>query len=416
MVLTPYLPHRRVGHGGGTAVRDLVTWLAKRHTVMVVALVRPGEQDLVRDVAQLGVEVRGLPFLDNRARGASARCRLGRLRLAAWRRSLRSGYPLFVEKYAEAGLSELIRQAVVEFEPDAVQIEYLQMALQVRALRRWRDGQGRQTPRLVLNSHELGSVPRERRAARTVNPLTRILLQAEAAAWIRLQRAASGWADKTLCVTPEDRRRYENLGGRNLATVPLGMDLAALQADWQPGSVDGRETYLFVGSFGHRPNVLAAEFLLAKVWPPMAAARPEAVLVLAGRGSDEFLETRRSGVDRVQALGFVDDLTPHFRNCRLFVAPLPEGGGIKIKILEAMARGVPVVTTPVGAEGIAGQPDGVLTIAACDGGFADAVLRDIADPAGSRARAEEARRFMEERFSWAAITERLTGIYGESAQ
>ena len=57
MVLTPYLPHRRVGHGGGTAVRDLVTWLARRHEVRLVSLVRPGELGLVPEVEALGAPV-----------------------------------------------------------------------------------------------------------------------------------------------------------------------------------------------------------------------------------------------------------------------------------------------------------------------------------------------------------------------
>ena len=87
----------------------------------------------------------------------------------------------------------------------------------------------------------------------------------------------------------------------------------------------------------------------------MATARPDAELILAGRGSRRFLAAYRGPgtvhLDRVTATGFVADLGPLFRECRLFVAPLAEGGGIKIKILEAMARGIPVITTPVGAEG-----------------------------------------------------------------
>jgi len=263
-------------------------------------------------------------------------------------------------------------------------------------------------------------VTRERRAARTANPVTRFLARREAAAWRRLQVDASHWADTTLCVTPEDHALYRAMGGRNLVTVPLGMDLTALAADWRPHAVGGRETFLFVGSFAHRPNQLAAAFLVDRVWPEVAAARPGATLVLAGRGSDDFLASRgapaRWTAQRVRGLGFVDDLTAHFRSCRLFVAPLPEGGGIKIKILEAMARGVPVVTTPVGAEGISGPDDGILTVADCDETFAEAVLRDAADLAGCRDRAAAARELMEMRFSWAAITERLVALYRESNQ
>jgi len=414
MVLTPYLPHRRVGHGGGTAVRDLVTWLGRKHEVMVLSLVRPGEERLLPEVEELGVTVRGLPFLDHGSRGWDRLSLVGK-RLSALVRALVSGYPPFVEKYADRRISELIRRAVHDFQPDAIQIEYLQMSLYCRDLRHDRERTGNSRPRLVLNSHELGHVPRERRATRTTNPLVRASARVEAAAWRRLELAASKWADVTLCVTPEDHELYRMLGADNLVTVPLGMDLKALAVDWQPTAADGRETYLFVGSFGHRPNRLAAEFLLDRLWPRVKAARPQAVLILAGRGSDTFLASHLEPGQwlehRIEAPGFVDDLTPLFRDCRLFVAPLPEGGGIKIKILEAMARGAPVVTTPVGAEGIASAADDTLIISPCDDSFADAWLDAADDLTECRRRARRARQVMEDRFSWDAITDRLVHLY-----
>lgn len=414
MVLTPYLPHRRVGHGGGTAVRDLVTWLARKHEVMLLSLLRPGEDRFLAEMAELGVTVRALPFLDQQARGTDRLRLLGR-RLAARLRALTSGYPTFVEKYADPQLSALVAQAVTEFRPDAIQIEYLQMSLYCRDLRRARDRAAANAPRLILNSHELGHVPRERRAARTSNPLVKWAARNEAAAWRRLEVAASGWADTTLCVTPEDHALYQAEGGRNLVTMPLGMDLDKLQADWQPPAAADRETFLFVGSFAHRPNRLAAEILLDRIWPRVRTERPEAVLILAGRGSTKFLSSRLPvatwAAQRLQAPGFVDDLTPLFRACRLFVAPLPEGGGIKIKVLEAMARGVPVVTTPVGAEGIARPEDGILTIAPCDDSFAEAWVHAAKDLPACREQARRARQLMEQRFSWDAITDQLGQLY-----
>jgi glycosyltransferase involved in cell wall biosynthesis len=202
------------------------------------------------------------------------------------------------------------------------------------------------------------------------------------------------------------------MGGKNLVTVPLGMDLDRVKADWSPGP-DKR--FLFVGSFNHRPNRLAADFLLEDMWPAVVQTLPESRLILAGRGSRKYL-SRRGGAEHwsargIDALGFVDDLTPLFRECHLFVAPLPEGGGIKIKILEAMARGIPVVTTPVGAEGIAGDRDGAIVIAPCDQHFTTEVLEAIADPSAGTERALKARRLVEEKFSWVAITEQLTAIY-----
>jgi len=411
MVMTPYLPHEGVGHGGGTAVRDLVTWLAQCHEVMLAALVRPGEEGYCDDVRRLGAKVEPLPFLDNGARGRQRLDLIGN-RFLAWTRSLHSGYPWFVEKYWSPELSRRVISLAADFEPDAIQVEYLQLALLMRDLKTWRDTRAAGKPRLVLNTHELGSLPRERRAARAGNPLAAGLARREAAAWRRLQVDACDWADRVLCVTPEDHDRFRAMGGRHLVTVPLGMDLDRITVDWDPGP---GHRFLFVGSFDHRPNRLAAGFLLDTVWPRVAAELPESRLVLAGRGSREFLEGNRDKANRntpgVTAAGFVDDLTPLFRESHLFLAPLPEGGGIKIKILEAMARGIPVVTSPVGAEGITSAQDDAVVIAPCDQGFALAVLAAVADQDKARSRAIRARKIIEEKFSWQAITRRLVEIY-----
>lgn len=410
LVLTPYLPHRQVGHGGGTAVRDLVRNLAHRHEVLVVALLRAGEAPLIPEVEALGVRVTAIPYLDKTA-GSSRRARLATDRLLALGRALGSGYPHYVEKYWNPGLSRRVLEAVADFDPDAIQVEYLQLSLLARDIGRWKKDRATKRPRLVVNSHELGSLPRERRARRSHNPLTKVWASLEARAWRKLQVDASGWADAMLCVTPGDRERYAAMGGQHLETVPLGMDTDLIESAWSPAPPD---RFLFVGSFAHRPNRLAADFLVQRFWPRLAREIPGSRLVIAGRGSREFLAEsggREYWSERgVEALGFVEDLTPYFRESRLFLAPLPEGGGIKIKILEAMARGIPVVTTPVGSEGITGQSDEAVSIAECDDSFVEAVLAAYHDP-NTPLRARRARTLIEENFSWNAIVERLTQIY-----
>jgi glycosyltransferase involved in cell wall biosynthesis len=414
LVLTPYLPHRRVGHGGGTAVRDLLAWLARRHEVTAACLIRPGEADLVDDVRALGVAVEPLLFADRAAAG-TARAPLLRDRAAAAGRALVSGYPFYVEKYWTPALAAHLRTVVDRCRPEVVQVEYLQLSLHCRDLRRFR---AEPQPRLILNTHELGSLPRERRARLASNPLARFLAAAEATRWRRLQVAACGWADRTLCVTPQDRDLLAAMGGTRLSTVPLGMDLEAIRADWAPAPDTCR--FLFVGSFGHAPNRSGARLLLDEIWPRVHSARPDARLDLVGRGSEAFIADRGGSAywsERgVTALGYVDDLGPVFRRCCAFAAPLTEGGGIKIKVLEALARGVPVVTTAVGAEGIASADQAALEVAPADAGFADALLRVAADRSLATQLGQGGRRLMEERFGWAAITEQLSRIYaGEPA-
>jgi glycosyltransferase involved in cell wall biosynthesis len=409
LVVTPYLPHSRVGHGGGTAVRCLVGELARLHDVRVVSLVRPGEATLVPDVEKLGVGVATIPFLDQKARGWQ-RAALFAHRVPAAGRALAGRYPYYVAKYGPPSLLHGIVAEVKRFSPDIVQLEYLQMALALRELRRQRDGGnlGGQRPRFVLNSHELSSLPRRRRAAVARNRLLRAWLVAAAGAWERLQIDATHWADATLCVTPQDHALLASHGGVNLYTLPLGVDTRDV-AYRAPAAARSRA--LFLGSFQHPPNRSAARILVDVVWPQLRRQLPGWELVLAGPGSDAFVAEMPVPAADVRGLGYVDDLGDLFASCRMFLAPLTEGGGIKIKILEAMGRGLPVVTTPIGAEGITSAADETLWLAPDIAAFPALAVAAAMQPDEATRRAELARRLIETNFSWTAIAGRLTEIY-----
>lgn len=409
LVLTPYLPHRRVGHGGGTAVRDLLRCLGRRHEVTAACFLRPGEEDLVQDVQDLGVSVEVLPFAARgRAGGGRAAFLQERARAAA--RAARSGYPFYAEKYWSPALAERLADIIARRRPEAVQVEYLQLALYCRDFARLPAGE---RPRLLLNTHELGSLPRERRARLARFPWQRALAGREALRWRRLQVDATGWVDHTLCVTPQDRELLEAMGGQKLVTIPLGMDLEAVRPDWHPDP--GGCRVLFVGSFEHAPNRSGALGLVEEVWPRVRARRPDAILELAGRGSREFLASRGGAASwsarGVTALGFVDELAPLYRECHAFAAHLVEGGGIKIKVLEALARGVPVVATEVAAEGIADADSGALLVSAPGAAFAEALLGVVTDAALASRLAAAGRRRIESEFGWEAIVGMLSRLY-----
>jgi glycosyltransferase involved in cell wall biosynthesis len=409
LIVTPYLPHSRVGHGGGTAVRNLTAELARLHEVRVFSLIRPGEALLLADVERLGAGVSGMPFLDQSAQGWR-RAGLYAQRLPAAGRALAGRYPYYVAKYGAPAIVRRIAAEVRAFAPDVVQIEYLQLALPLRGLRRLRDrGElGAAPPRFVLNSHELSSVPRRRRAATAGGRLARAWLGVAAGAWERLQVDATRWADATLCVTPQDHDLLASLGGVNLHTLPLGVDTREVVFRPTTGTPPRA---LFLGSFQHPPNRTAARILVDDIWPRLRPHLPGWELVLAGPGSDAFVAGLSSRPADLRGLGYVDDLAELFGSCQLFLAPLTQGGGIKIKILEALGRGLPVVTTPIGAEGITEAGDETLWLAPDIAAFPAQALAAVQQPEEARRRAQRARQHIEANFSWQAIAGRLTSIY-----
>jgi glycosyltransferase involved in cell wall biosynthesis len=137
---------------------------------------------------------------------------------------------------------------------------------------------------------------------------------------------------------------------------------------------EARRDLYFVGSFQHPPNVDAMRWFVAAVWPLAATRLPDARFHVVGSGLDPALARELAG-ERVEVHGHVADLDPYLDGCRLAVAPLRYGAGVKGKVNLAMAHGQPVVATPVAIEGM-NLVDGEDVLVAADAGsFADAIVR-----------------------------------------
>jgi len=408
LIVTPYLPHSRVGHGGGTSVRALVTQMAKRHDVTLFSLVRPGEFKLISEVeSELDINIIPYHFSDIRSKWIKWP-RLFSDRAFSLIKSLFSGYPYYAEKYNSKHIDRIILDTVKAVKPDVVHVEYLQMSLLLQTLVKAKSLLGSAAPGLFIGTHELGSLPRQRKLYKTSNPFKRLALRHQEIAWRKLQVDVTNWANCTFCVTDQDRDLLIDDGGKNCKTIPLGIDTDQIQPVWE---YSDSKNLLFIGSFEHPPNRTCAKFLIDNIWPNVAQYNNECKLTLAGRGSQQFLEGCDSVPSSVNALGYVENLAKLYRKSQLFVAPLLDGGGIKIKILEAMAYGIPIVTTPIGVEGIVDQSDDALFISSPDSSFADSVLQALNDPEETARRAKKARKVIEQRFGWSAIADELTKLY-----
>jgi glycosyltransferase involved in cell wall biosynthesis len=245
--------------------------------------------------------------------------------------------------------------------PDALVIEYAQLAPLVRNVH---------APLTVLSMQNVES-DLVASVARSCRVPARALLLAEAATVRRLERQLLRVADVVSVVSEADRARLPPTRGR-VIICPNGHERPEL-LPWR----SNEPTAVFVAQLGWKPNVDGALWLGRKVWPLVRAVRPDARLLLVGRQPAPAVRDL-AGPD-VEVTGTVPDVQPYLARARCTVAPLSAGGGSRLKILESLAAGRPVVSTSVGADGLDDVVAHGIVIADDPRSFADAVIALLDD-------------------------------------
>ena len=177
---------------------------------------------------------------------------------------------------------------------------------------------------------------------------------------------------------------------------------------------EGREplTMLFVGSFRHDPNRVAVDWFVREVLPLVLARQPRARLVIAG-SDPPAAHTYADYAANMEMQGYVEDVREPLARYAVFVCPILGGSGVRVKLLEAFAAGIPVVSTRVGAEGLARKDGEFCALADDPAGFAERVVGLFEDGKEAAAMAARARAEVEANWDMAAITARLVESYRE---
>jgi glycosyltransferase involved in cell wall biosynthesis len=216
----------------------------------------------------------------------------------------------------------------------------------------------------------------------------------DARRWRALQRRLAAEADAVVVCSELDRGR---LGAPNAVVIPNGYD--------EPGPLpapSGRgEAMVMIGRYAYPPNADGARFFVGEILPRIRSRIPDATVRLVGR--DEGLLEDLRGVEGVTVTGEVPDVSDELARARAVVVPLRAGSGTRLKVLEAFAFHVPVVSTALGCEGIDVAPDRHLLVADEPSAFADACVRLLRDDALHDRIAEEAGSLFRARYRWEDI-------------
>jgi glycosyltransferase involved in cell wall biosynthesis len=287
--------------------------------------------------------------------------------LAYMARSFASGLPYTVIRHFDAAVQARLIETCRASRIDAVYCDHLSML--------------EYGVRLGLPIvHDAHNVEHRivRRAAQHLRFDPRRLLYARE--WRRLlayERAMYPRSSLIFTVSAIDRDDIAQLAGAHVpvVSVPIPVDVSGTCPIDQ--LTDAPEV-LFLGALDWPPNTDAAAFFLSDIWPHVRQALPEARLSIVGRGGTS-LQRQFSQVAGVHFTGRVPDIEPWIRRSRVMVVPIRSGSGLRVKILDAMARGLPVVATSIGYEGIDATPGTHLLAAEDAGSFAEATVRVLRD-------------------------------------
>lgn len=321
-----------------------------------------------------------------------------------WRllRNLFSSLPYSVQKHFKEDFQQRVDAQIETFRPSIIHCEWGPYASYLRDLRG--------LP-CVVAAHNVESQIWSRRASVAGNPLSQWFFRSQARRMERFERNFAPRVSAVVTVSEGDAKIFATWGAKAVI-VDNGVDLEQYALSQQL-EVSGR--ILFLASMDWFPNIDALDFYLREIHP-LVRRGPETTLRIVGRRLSSSDAERFRSFAGVEVVGEVEDVQAELANAAVIVVPLRIGGGSRLKILEALAAGKAVVSTTVGAEGLAVQDSLHLRIADTPNDFAEAVHSLLSDPAARRVLGTNGRRLVEQKYGWDALSQGLEAAWKDAAK
>ena len=326
--------------GGAIAMYGVAAGLVQAgHRVTLLAINTPKHRQPADALAHLGPNLRLVTVEVDTAIAASK----------ALKNMLFSRQPYNVERFISLAVGEKLFDILRTEHIDIIQMEGTFVAWYAELLGRQHRVDFR-VPPLVLRAHNVEYTIWQMLARRATNPLKRLFLHTMATRLEKFERRYLRQFDAVAAITEADAARLRALHcPEPVVFIPAGVDLTRCRPD--PAIVAKPRTLFLIGSLDWLPNQEGVEWLLREIWPTFHAEMPDVELHIAGRNAPDHLLNLY--VKNVFVHGFVESAPAFMQQFELMLVPLLSGGGMRVKIIEGMAMGKAILSTTLGAEGIA---------------------------------------------------------------
>ena len=392
LLLTQVLPYPP-DSGPKVKTWNLIKYLSQQHRITLVSFVRGDQSAEVAHLRRYCQAVHTVPLERSLLRDALA---MGR--------SLLSGQPWMMVRDDRAAMRRLVDRLAAEEHFDVVHADQLNMCQYARRV----PGAFK-----LFDAHNALWVL-YRRLADTMAPgPQKWLLERD---W-RLLKDYEGRVcrefDAVTAVIPQDKAALEEAMGcaSDIRVIPITVDTDEVaRVARRPGA----DHVVHIGTMYWPPNVDGVLWFAREVWPLIRARRPATAFeVIGARPPQQIVSLAQNG-NGIHVTGYVEDLTPYLAQTGVFVVPLRAGGGMRVKILNALAQGLPIVSTRLGCEGIRVTHERDILIADTPAEFADAVLRLLEDPALAARLSDNGRRLAETVYDYRVACRPLDAIYQQA--
>lgn len=395
LFLSTIIPYPPVdGHSQRTY--HLLTYLARHHRIHLIGFIKkPGDWASVEVLRSFCAEVYPFSLPEDRSRLALGFSLLG---------NFFSPHPFVVQKYFSPKVQAVIKHIMQRESIDLIHCDMPNLTAYAP------NGEG--PPSLAVH-HDLEWLLMDRRAHFEFNPLKKVFFSWQAQKWKNFVYELETRVKAQIVVSSLDQQRLKRIsrGKLPIRIIPNGVDIDFFHPQTD---VPSEKLVLLLGGLHLFQNADGVRYFLKDIWPTIQEMEKGIRCLIIGQ--NPYQRLARLAADKgAEMLGFVPDIRPFMAKAGVMVVPIRIGSGTRLKILSAMAMGKAVVSTSIGCEGIEAASGHELLIADTPQDMAHHVVQILRNPDLQKHLGKNARKLVEEKYSWTRIAHLMEKVYQELA-